>query len=122
MKPYEIYNLWVLFDKATSDPAFSVEQKTQIGADMLAALPPEMLCSGSKPSLAVVKEAMEGRLHELNSQSTGKTGLRTGTSPVAGAEGNDAKANAGSGVPMADMAHTSEPAKQTRKGRKTSGN
>ena len=114
MKPYEIYNLWVLFDKATTDPAFSTEQKIAVGRDMLAALPPDILCSSSKPSLAVVTEAMEGRLNELNSRSTGKTGLRTGASPVAGSEGDDSEANAGSGLPMEDMGDSSESPKKAR--------
>lgn len=115
MKPYDIYNLWVIFDKATADPAFSVEQKISLGRDMLAALPPEMLCSASKPSLEVVTEAMKGRLNELNSRSTGKTGIRTGASPVARAEGDDKGADEGSGVSVADMARLSESPKPARK-------
>lgn len=117
MKSYDIYNLWVLFDKATSDPAFSTEQKISIGQDMLAALPPEMLCSSSKPSLEVVSEAMKGRLNELNTRSTGKTGVRTGASPVAGSEGPDAAADEGHGLPMEDLVDPKEPAKKARKGR-----
>ena len=121
MKPYDIYNLWVLFDKATSDPAFTVEQKISLGRDMLAALPPEMLCSGSKPSLTVVTEAMEGRLNELNTRSTGKAGLRTGTSAVARPEGHDQAADEGLGVSVEDMAHAKEATiKPPRKKRGTS--
>lgn len=115
MKPYDIYNLWVTFDKATNDPAFSVEQKIYLGQDMLAALPPEMLCSASKPSLEVVTEAMKGRLNELNSRSTGKTGLRTSASPVARSEGDDGSANEGSGVPVEDMERLPESPKPARK-------
>lgn len=121
MKPYEIYNLWVLFDKATSDPAFSTEQKIALGTDMLNALPPEMLCSSSKPSLDVVTEAMKGRLNEYT-RSTGKTGVRSGASPVACAEGDDSRANEGGGLPVEDMARLQEPPKQARKERKSRGN
>lgn len=121
MKPSEIYNLWALFDKATSDPAFSTEQKIALGKDMLAALPPEMLCSSSKPSLSVVTEAMEGRLNDLNNtnntRSTGKTGLRTGTSPVARPEGMVPKEDEGDGVPLANLGASTEPKKKARTAR-----
>jgi len=101
MKPYDIYNLWVLFDKATSDPAFSPEQKIALGTDMLAALPPEMLCSSSKPSLTVVREAMEGRLNVLNtSVRSGETGLRARASAVASSDGEDQSAVAGDGLSL----------------------
>ncbi len=114
MKSYDIYNLWVLFDKATSDPAFSTEQRIAIGKDMLLALPSPMMCPASEPSLTVVKEAMEGRLNEYT-RSTGKTGLRAGASPVAGPEGIYAEENAGDGLPMAGVATSEKPAKQARK-------
>lgn len=114
MKPYDIYNLWVLFDKATSDPAFTIEQKISLGRDMLAALPPEMLCSGSKPSLAIVTEAMEGRLNEINTRSAGKASRRTGAPAVAGAEGIHAEDDAGNGLPDNGLVDPSEPAQQAK--------
>lgn len=115
MKPYEIYNLWVLFDKATTDPSFNIEQRIAIGTDMLNGLPAEMLCSSSKPSLTVVKDAMEGRLNEY-SRSTGTTGLCAGTSPMAGSEGTDAGADAGDGVSVENLVDASKPSKKARKG------
>lgn len=114
MKPHEIYNLWVLFDKATSDPAFSSEQKLSIGRDMLAALPPDILCSSSKPSLAVVTEAMEGRLNEINTRSAGKASRRTGAPAVAGAEGIHAEDDAGNGLPDNGLVDPSESAQQAK--------
>ena len=114
MKSYDIYNLWVTFDKALNDPAFSTEQKIALGQDMLAALPPEMLCSSSKPSLTAVTTAMEGRLNELNTRSTGKTPLRTGTSPLARSPGMEAKEDEGDGVSLADLGDPKKPKKKAR--------
>ena len=116
MKPYEIYNLWALFDKATSDPAFNAEQKYSVGMDMLSDLPPEMLCSSSKPSLSVVREAMVGRLNEIdNERRKSKTGLRTGTPPVAGPRGSDQEASEGDGILVEGLASSEKPKKQARK-------
>ena len=115
MKPYDIYNLWVLFDKATSDPAFSPEQKIALGTDMLAALPPEMLCSSSKPSLTVVREAMEGRLNVLNTSSrSGKAGLRAGASALAPSDGQDQSPMEGDGVSMEGMGAGDKPTKKAK--------
>ena len=108
MKPQEIYNLWVIFDKATTDPAFSIEQRIAIGQDLLAALPPEMLCSASKPSLSVVTEAMEGRLNEYT-RSTRTSPVRPRTSPLARPEGDEGTGDEGSGVSVADLADAKEP-------------
>lgn len=117
MKPYDIYNLWAVFDKATTDPAFSAEQKYSVGKDMLSGLPPEMLCSSSKPTLDIVREAMEGRLNDIdNERRKSKTGLRAGTSPVAGGPDPDNKADAGDGVLVEGVAPPKEPKKQARKG------
>ncbi len=116
MKSYDIYNLWALFDKATSDPAFSTEQRIAIGRDMLMALPSAMMCPASEPSLAVVQAAMEGRLNEY-SRSIGTTGLRAGTSPVAGPGGNLRQANEGDGVPLAGVDSPEKPAKKAKAGR-----
>lgn len=116
MKPYDIYNQWVLFDKATTDPSFSAEQKYSVGHDMLQDLPPEMLCSASKPTLSVVREAMVGRLNDIdNERRKSKTGLRTGTSPVAGPRGSDQTANEGDGILVAGVASSEEPKKKARK-------
>lgn len=114
MKPYDIYNLWVTFDKALNDPAFSTEQKIALGQDMLMALPPEMLCSSSKPSLNAVTTAMEGRLNELNTRSTGKTTLRPGTSSLARPEGLEAKEDEGDGVSLANLGDPKKPKKKAR--------
>lgn len=116
MKSYDIYNLWAVFDKATTDPSFSAEQKYSVGMDMLNALPPEMLCSSSKPSLSVVREAMVSRLTDIdNERRKSKTALRSGT-PTVASPSNPEGSPEGDGVSMADMAHTDKPAKQTRKG------
>ena len=110
MKPSELYNLWVLFDKATNDPAFSTEQKIAVGKDMLASLPPEMLCSSSKPTLSAVTQAMEGRLNEYT-RSTGKTGLRTGTSSMACPAGMVQSEDEGDGVSLANLGDPKKPKK-----------
>lgn len=116
MKSSEIYNLWALFDKATSDPAFNAEQKHAVGTDMLNALPPEMLCSSSKPTLDVVREAMEGRLSDLdNERRKSKTGLRAGTSPVARPGGADQSEAKGDGVSVASLVDPSEKPGRPRK-------
>ena len=120
MKPYDIFNLWVLFDKATTDPAFTTEQKIAIGRDMLAALPPEMLCSSSKPSLDVVTEAMKGRLNEFIRRT--ETGLRAGKPSVASPGGDDQEADAGSGLPLESVDGNASAPKQARKGRKSGAN
>jgi hypothetical protein len=113
MKPHEIYNLWVLFDKAMNDPAFSTEQKIAIGKDMLAGLPPEMLCSSSKPTLSAVTQAMKGRLNEYT-RSTGKTGLCTGTSALARPEGVVSKEDEGDGVSLANLGDPKESKKKAK--------
>lgn len=116
MKSSEIYNLWALFDKATSDPAFNAEQKYAVGTDMLNALPPEMLCSSSKPTLEVVREAMEGRLSDIdNERRKSKTGLRAGTSAVARPGGDDTKEAAGDGVSVESLVDPEEKPGRTRK-------
>lgn len=87
-----------------------------MGMDMLSDLPPEMLCSSSKPSLSVVREAMLSRLTEIdNERRKSKTGQRAGTSPMAGAGGPDQAATAGDGVSMAGLVDTKDKKKQTRK-------
>ena len=104
MKPYEIYKLWALFDKATNDPSFNAEQKYSVGMDMLSDLPPEMLCSSSKPSLSVVREAMVGRLTEIdNERRKSKAGLRTGTPPVACTGGPNEGPKEGDGVSVESL-------------------
>lgn len=113
MKPYDIYNLWVIFDKATTDPAFSTEQRLAFGRDMLLALPSPLMCPASEPSLTVVKEAMEGRLNEY-SRSIGKTGHSAGTSPLAGSEGSNHPANAGDGVPLAGLGDSPKPPRKAK--------
>lgn len=113
MKPYDIYNLWVLFDKMTNDPSFNQDQKIAMGRDMLAALPPEMLCSGSKPSLEAVTAAMQGRLNEYT-RSTRETSIRPGTSPLAGATGGVQDRNEGDGLSLANLEHPKKPAKKAR--------
>ncbi len=116
MKPYELYNLWAVFDKATTDPSFSAEQRYSVGRDMLMDLPPEMLCSSSKPSLSVVREAMEGRLSDIeNERRKSKTGQRAGTSPMAGAGRSDQEATAGDGVSVEGLVDTKDKKKQARK-------
>lgn len=118
MKPSELYNLWTLFDKATSDPAFTAEMKYSIGLDMLSALPPEMLCSSSKPSLSVVHEAMVGRLNDIdNERRKSKTGLRAGTPPVAGSRGSDQEAAEGDGVSMENLVAPEDKQGRSGKGR-----
>ena len=117
MKPSELYNLWTLFDKATSDPSFNADQRYSVGLDMFNALPPEMLCSSSKPSLSVVHEAMEGRLNDIdNERRKSKTGLRAGDSPVAGSRGNNGQENEGDGVSLAGVVGIEKPTKKARKG------
>lgn len=111
MKPYEIYNLWVTFDAMSNDPSFSTEQKIALGTDMLMALPPEMLCSSSKPSLTVVKEAMEGRLNDYT-QSIRTTELPARSSSMARSEGTDPKADEGDGVSVEDLGNASKPKKK----------
>lgn len=116
MKSSEIYNLWTLFDKATSDPAFNAEQKHAVGLDMLSALPPEMLCSSSKPTLDVVRAAMEGRLSDLdNERRKSKTGLRAGTPPVARPGGDNTQEATGDGVSVESLVDPGEKAGRTRK-------
>lgn len=118
MKPYELYNLWALFDKATSDPSFSAEQKYSVGMDMLSDLPPEMLCSSSKPSLSVVRESMVSRLNEINNERRKpETGLRAGTSSVACGPKPDPEADEGDGVLLASVATSKEPTTKARKGK-----
>lgn len=116
MKPHEIYNLWVLFDKATNDPSFNAEQRYSVGMDMLSALPPEMLCSSSKPSLSVVHEAMVGRLNDIdNERRKSKTGLRAGTPPVAGSRGSDQEAAEGDGVSVESLVAPEDKQGRSRK-------
>ena len=116
MKPSELYNLWTLFDKATSDPAFNAEQKYSLGTDMLNALPPEMLCSSSKPSLSVVREAMVGRLNDIdNERRKSKTGLRAGTSAVARPGGPDEGQAAGDGVSVESLVAPEDKPGRSRK-------
>ena len=67
MKPYDLYNLWVMFSTMLADPAFSDKAKLEMGREFIAALPPEMLCQ-SKLSLQVVTDAMEGRLKDLENE------------------------------------------------------
>lgn len=118
MKPHELYNQWALFDKATSDPSFNAEQKYSVGMDMLNDLPPEMLCSSSKPSLSVVREAMVGRLNDIdNERRKSKTGLRTGTSPVAGSRGADEGSAEGDGVSMENLVAPEDKQGRSGKGR-----
>ena len=118
MKPSELYKLWALFDKATNDPSFNAEQRYSVGMDMLRDLPPEMLCSSSKPSLSVVNEAMVGRLNDIdNERRKSKTGLRAGTPPVAGSRGDNDKENAGDGVLVAGLVSVEDPPGRSGKGR-----
>ena len=116
MKPHELYNIWAVFDKATTDPSFSAEQRYSLGQDMIACLPPEMLCSSSKPSLSVVREAMEGRLNDIdNERRKSKTGQRAGTSPMAGPGGADQSATAGDGISVEGLVDPKNKKKQARK-------
>lgn len=116
MKPHELYNLWALFDKATSDPAFNAEQKYSVGMDMLSALPPEMLCSSSKPTLEVVREAMVGRLSDIdNERRKSKTGLRAGTPPVARPGGPDEGQAKGDGVSVESLVAPEDKPGRSRK-------
>lgn len=88
MKPYDIYNLWVLFSAMLNDPAFSVKAKLEMGREFILALPPEMLCQ-AKLSLQVVSDAMEGRLKDLENErritsggdSSGATKAKAGGTP-----------------------------------------
>lgn len=117
MKPYEIYNLWVMFDKATNDPSFNAEARYSVGMDMLNDLPPEMLCSSSKPSLSVVREAMVGRLDEIdNERRKSKTGERTGTSTMARTRGDDPSGPEGDGLSVAGLVDPKDKAKSPSKG------
>lgn len=101
MKPYEIYNLWVLFDKAMSDPAFNNQARIALGREMIQSLPHEMLCSSSTKSLTIVTEAMEGRLNAttITTEEPGETGLRIGKLALAPANYEEGRAQ-GNGLLM----------------------
>lgn len=85
---------------------------------MLNDLPPEMLCSSSKPSLSVVREAMVGRLNDIdNERRKSKAGLRAGTPPMARTRGSDPKEAEGDGVSVESLVDPSEKQGRSGKGR-----
>ena len=65
MTPHQIYNLWETFNRMVEDPSFDTQAKLDMGREMISSLPPEMLCSVSKSSLAHVTKAMQGRLSDI---------------------------------------------------------
>ena len=105
MKPYEIYNLWVLFDKAMSDPAFNNQARMALGREMIQSLPPEMLCSSSNASLTVVTQAMEDRLNGITNttKEPGKAPLRAGE-PTLAPPDNEEGRTSGNGLLMESVA------------------
>ena len=85
MNALDLYRQWEAFKRLMEDPNFDTQVKHEMGEEMIASLPPAMLCSVGKSSREAIELAMKGRLTDngnTNGRSTSKEEEPTPPSPT----------------------------------------